>query len=84
MDEAVEQAVGEDLGAQVLEALAGIETEEMVPLQQLVQQDAVEKAAERQADGEGGAGDAGGCLGGPGWRGAGASIGLPRALAMSG
>jgi hypothetical protein len=46
----VEGAVGDDLVLDVPQRLAGHQAEEMVPLQDLVQQDAVEEAAEREAD----------------------------------
>jgi Arc/MetJ family transcription regulator len=46
----MEGAVSDDLVAQVAQRLARHEAQEMVPLQDLVQQDAVEEAAQRDAD----------------------------------
>jgi hypothetical protein len=50
VDRHVEQAVGQDLRPDVAQRLARHEAEEVVPLQHLVQQDAVEEAAEREAE----------------------------------
>lgn len=46
----MEQAVGEDLHAQVAQRFGFDPAQEVVPLQDLVEQDAVEEAAEREAD----------------------------------
>jgi hypothetical protein len=46
----VEHAVGQDLRADVAQRLARHKAQEMVPLQHLVQQDAVEEAAQGEAE----------------------------------
>jgi hypothetical protein len=50
VDRHVEQAVGQDLRPDVAQRLARHEAEEVVPLQHLVQQDAVEEAAEGETE----------------------------------
>jgi hypothetical protein len=46
----MEQAVGQDLGADILQHRAVDQAQQVMPLQHLVQQDAIEEAAERDAD----------------------------------